>query len=221
MPLIPPLRHAGTAISDSSPCITDLPAPPYVVSSSSSSSSERNPPKIYIQDVKGETLPLCDPGLVSGVGLKGQRAEMGPEPMSTSSDLTSTSRTHPMELAREALPHRDICQEPPGSQASGVQPETKQGPNQSQRAWLSSSHSSIFSPSSDAGPSSSKMPLSNSSRGSRLRSSYEDLQTSAGLAAVCRPSFKRSLVIVFKLVFLFYANPTERPKPTVNVTYYK
>ncbi|XP_040014162.1 ankyrin repeat domain-containing protein SOWAHB-like isoform X2 [Xiphias gladius] len=188
-PLSDPLRDAGRAISASSPCITELPAPPSVISSSFSPSSERNPPNIYIQGVEGETLPPHDPGFGSELGLKGQWAGTGLEPVSVSSELISTRHSRPLDAerytpprdrAKEASPHRDIHQDRQCPQAPGVQLEPRQGPHHSQRAWLSSSHSSLFSPSSDAGFSSSDWPTSGLSRGSRWNSSQEELQARTG-----------------------------------------
>ncbi|XP_071322469.1 ankyrin repeat domain-containing protein SOWAHB-like [Trachinotus anak] len=180
-----PLGDTGRAISNSLPCIIDTPAPPSLVSSSSSSSSERNLPKIYIQDVEGEVFPPRDPGWSSesGEGLKGQWTGTRLEPTSVStrhSQPSESARYSPSpDPAEEALPHCDVHQDHPYSQASGVQLEPSQGLHQSQRSWLSSSHSSILSPSSDAGFSSSDWPLSGSSRGSGWNSSYEALQAKA------------------------------------------
>lgn len=179
-----PLGDMGRAISTSSPCIIDPPAPPSVVSSSSSL-SEKKLPKIYIQDVEGETLPPGSPGwsLDSEVWLRGQ----GLEPGSVLSDPTSTRRSLPLE-AEHYRPPPDQAKEPtdcPYSQPVGVQLEPGQGPDQSQRAWRSSSHSSVFSPSSDTALSSSDWPPSGSSRRSGWNSSNEDLQARTGMAAVC------------------------------------
>ncbi|XP_070781221.1 ankyrin repeat domain-containing protein SOWAHB-like [Enoplosus armatus] len=184
-PLSVPLGDMGRAISSSSPCIIDPPAPPYVIdsSSSSSSSSEKKLPKIYIQDVEGGTLTPGGPGwnLESGVGLGRQRAGPGQESGSSPGESTSTRRSLPLESelympspdrATGAVPRRDVHADPRYSQSAGVQLE----PRQSQREWLSSSHSSIFSPSSDTGLSSRDRPPSGSSRGSGWNSTYEDLQ---------------------------------------------
>ncbi|GAA6223584.1 ankyrin repeat domain-containing protein SOWAHB-like [Lates japonicus] len=150
--------------------------PPSVVSSSSSSSSERNLPKIYIQDVGGRVLPSLHPGCSSesGMGLRGQWAGLEP------AESTSTRHGCPLapspDRAKEASPLRDIHQDRRHLQASGVQPEPGQVPHQGQRSWMSSSHSSIFTPSSDAGFSSGDWPQSGSS-GLGWNSSHEDLQT--------------------------------------------
>ncbi|XP_035523985.1 uncharacterized protein LOC118332694 [Morone saxatilis] len=160
-PLSAPLGDKGRAMFASSPCILDQPAPPSV--SSSSSSSERNHPKIYIQDVKGEVLPPGGPGwgLESGVGQRGQLAGPGLEPGFVLGE--STRRSLPLEAERYVEPHGDVHKGRRYSQPAGVQPGPRegpregprQGPDPNQRTWLSSSHSSIFSPSSDAGVSSS------------------------------------------------------------------
>lgn len=177
-PLSTPLEHSERVISASSPCIID-PPPPAV---SSSSSSERKLPKIYIQDVKGETLPPCGPGwgLESGAELRGQWAGPGLEPVL--GDTMSTRRSLPSEAERympspDRAEVRNIHPDRRYSQPAGVQLEVRQGSGQT--AWLSSSHSSIFSPSSDAGFSSDWLP-SDSPRGSAWNSSYEDLQARAG-----------------------------------------
>lgn len=186
-PLSAPLGNMGRAISASSPCIIDQPAPPSVVSSSSSS-SERKLPKIYIQDVKGEMPPTGGPdwSLESGVGQRGQWAGPGLEPGSVPGESTSTRRSLPLEAerylpfadqAKEAVPHHNVHMDSRYLQPAGVQLEPRQGPDHSQMAWLSSSHSSIFTPSPDAGI---------SSRGSQWNSSCEDLQARTGTAAFCR-----------------------------------
>ncbi|XP_031133481.1 uncharacterized protein LOC116034860 isoform X2 [Sander lucioperca] len=185
-PLSTPLRDMGRAISASSPCILDTPVSPSVVSSSSSSSSERKLPKIYIQDVERETMTPRGPGwsLESGVGQRGQWAGPGLEPGSVSGESTRQSLSLEAERymaspdgATEVVPHHDAHADCRYSQTAGVQLEPRQGLNQSQGEWLSSSHSSIFSPSSDAGPSSSDYL---SPRGLGWNGSYEDLHARAG-----------------------------------------
>ncbi|XP_040915543.1 uncharacterized protein LOC121195897 [Toxotes jaculatrix] len=161
-PLNAPLGETGRAISSSSPCIIDQPATPSVVSSSSSSSFERNLPKIYIQDVEGEGA-LCPRG--PGWGFESELGAKGP--------WSRTGLPFP-DRAKEASPLHETHQD---SRASGVQVEPRQGSHQSQG---SSSHSSLFSPSSDAGFSSSDWPKSDSSRGSGWNSSCEDLQDKTG-----------------------------------------
>ncbi|KAM9338363.1 uncharacterized protein sowahb [Symphorus nematophorus] len=158
-PLSTPLGDVSRAISSSSPCIIDQPAPP---SSSSVSSSERKLPQIYIQDVKGEKwLPG---GLQSGGA--GQR---GGE---------SSRRSLPLEAEHHtpSPDHKDRRY----SQPAGVQLETRRGLDQSQRTGLSSSHNSVFSPSSDADVSSNDWPPSGSPKGRGWNSSYEDLQATTG-----------------------------------------
>ncbi|XP_047200488.1 ankyrin repeat domain-containing protein SOWAHB [Hippoglossus stenolepis] len=178
-----PLEGPMRALSASSPCIIESPAPPSVASSSS---SERNVPKIYIQDVEGGTLTPHGPvaGVEPGVELKGQWAGAGGGPAYVSPESTPIRHSRPEsytpspDRVREVSPHQDLHQDHRSSQPSGVQLEAR--PPHSQGALLSSSHSSVFSPSSDAGFSSSDWPPSGSSRGSRWNSSYEDLQAPAG-----------------------------------------
>ncbi|KAF0031284.1 hypothetical protein F2P81_015839 [Scophthalmus maximus] len=177
-PLMAPLQGAGMVLSASSPCIIESQAPRSVVSSSSPTSSpERNLPKIYIQDVEGGTRP---------VPVR-QRAGTGLEQAYVSEESTSTRHSRPLEAGRstpspdrpqEASPQRGIQQDRRYPQASGVQLEAR--PHQDQGARLSSSPSSVFSPSSDAGFSSSDCPPSGSSRGSGWYGSYEDLRAPAG-----------------------------------------
>ncbi|XP_067430613.1 ankyrin repeat domain-containing protein SOWAHB-like [Thunnus thynnus] len=187
-PLSTPLGHSERVLSASSPCIIDPPAPPSVVSSSSS--SERKPPKIYIQDVEGETLPPRGPGwsLESGAELRGQWAGPGREPASVPGDTMSTRRSLPLEAERhtpsldraeEVALHGSMRPDHRYTQPAGVQLEARQGLSQSQTARLSSSQGSILSPPSDASFS-SDWPSSDSPRGSDWNSSYEDLQARAG-----------------------------------------
>lgn len=156
-----PLGDTGRVTSTSLPCIIDTPVPRSVVSSSSSSSSERIVPKIYIQDVEGAVLPPPDPGLTfnPGVGLKEGPEHMSvpEEPSSRPSEALHAPSTHP---SKEASPHHNVQQ--------GCQLEPRHSPT----SGLSSSHSSVLSPSPDVG----------SSRGSGWNSSYEDLQARAGMA---------------------------------------
>lgn len=181
------------AISASSPCITDPPAPPSVLSSSSL--SERKLPKIFIETVKEEMLPPGDPGWTSEseVRQRGQWTGPGLEPGSVPEESTSARRSLPLEAehympspdrAKEVAPHLDVHMDCRYSQTAGVQREPRQGLDQSQRMRLSSSHSSIFSPSSDTGHSSSEWQPPGSPRGSGWRSSYEDLQTGTGTAVI-------------------------------------
>ncbi|XP_034752546.1 ankyrin repeat domain-containing protein SOWAHB-like [Etheostoma cragini] len=185
-PLSTPLRDVERVISASSPCILDPPVCPSVVSSSSSSSSERKLPKIYVQDMERETMTPHGPGwsLESGVGQKGPWAGSRLESGSVSG--VSTRQSLPLEAERviaspdqatEVGPHHDAHADRRYSQPAGVQLDPSQGLDQSQGEWLSSSHSTIFSPSSDADPSNSNYP---SPRGFGWNSSYEDLHTRAG-----------------------------------------
>lgn len=179
-----PLGDMGRAISTSSPCFIDPPQPPSVVSSSSSS-SERMLPKIYIQNVKGEMLPPGGPGWTSESGPGQRREWTGPrlELGSVPGGPTFTRRSLPLEAEHympspDVGPHHEVHMDRRYLQAAGGPLEPGQGQNQSQR--LSSSHSSVFSPSSDAGLSSSDWPSSSSPRGSGWNSSYEDLQAPTG-----------------------------------------
>ncbi|XP_060933601.1 uncharacterized protein LOC133010154 [Limanda limanda] len=168
-----PLEGPMKALSASSPCIIESPAPP---SAASSSSSDRILPKIYIQDVEGGTLtpPGPVPGAEPGVELKGQWAGAGRRYVSPQSTPIRYSRpqhyTPSPERVRVVSPRHDLHQD----QRSSQEPR----PPHSQGALLSSSHSSIFSP-SDAGCSGSDWPPSGSPRGSRWNSSYEDLPAPA------------------------------------------
>ncbi|XP_026154199.1 uncharacterized protein sowahb [Mastacembelus armatus] len=159
-PFSAPLGGMARAISTSSPSIIDPPAPASVVSTfSSSSSSERNVPKIYVQDMEEEMLPRHSKewSFESGVGLQGQWAGTVLEPM-------------------HAAAYHDIQQNRQYSQSPDVQLEPCQGLHRR----LSSSQGTLFSPSSDAGFSSSNGPPSGSSRGSGCNSSCEDLRVKAG-----------------------------------------
>nr|XP_019967837.1 PREDICTED: uncharacterized protein LOC109646525 [Paralichthys olivaceus] len=182
-PLSAPLEGSMRALSASSPCIIESPAPPSVASSSS---SERNLPKIYVQDVEGGTLPPIGPAFSfePGEELKGQWVGAGVEHTHVSPESTPIRFSRPdlhtpsPDGVRKVSPHHGVHQDRRSPQPPGVQPEPRS--HHSQGAQLSSSHSSIFSPSSDAGFSSSDWPPSGSSRGSRWNSSYEELQAPAG-----------------------------------------
>ncbi|XP_076614714.1 uncharacterized protein sowahb [Chaetodon auriga] len=187
-PVSAPLADMERAISASSPCITHPSAPSVA---SSSSSSGRKLPKIFIETVKEQVLPPGNPGRTweSEVRQRGQWAEPGLDPGSVPGELTSTRRSLPLEAERftpspdratEAAPHRDVHMDCRYSQTAGVQREPGQGLDQSQRLRLSSSHSSIFSPSSDAGHSSSDWQPSDSPRAPG--DSYEALQARTGNA---------------------------------------
>ncbi|XP_058473776.1 uncharacterized protein LOC131446519 [Solea solea] len=148
-PSMVPLEDSRRNISVSSPCIIESPAPPSVTSSSSS--SERMPPRIFIHDVEEETLHPRESGVELGHMSSRQRWPSETERYTSSPD-----------------------QERRFSQDQGVHLEPR--PLHSQAAILSSGHSSVFSPSSDAGFSSSDWPPSSTSRGSAWNCSYEDLQ---------------------------------------------
>lgn len=149
-----PLGSMGRAISASTPCIIDPPASPLAVSSSVSSSSDGKVPQIYIQDVKAE-MPQMNSEL--GGLPRGQRASGlgGPEPGSGHDILSGSPHLHPI----------------------GAQLEPSGSPDYSHQVRLSSSHSSIFTPSPDADV---------SSRGSPWDSSYEDLQARTGNGVILK-----------------------------------
>ncbi|KAK2818825.1 hypothetical protein Q5P01_024386 [Channa striata] len=175
-----PLRDAVRATSTSSSCTTDPPAPPSVVSSSSSSSSERTIPKICIQDVEGEMLVPRGPGWSFESGL---------EVTSPSVELTSTRHSPPLKgevytPSPHSRPQSSGHQDNRYSHPADIQLETPQRLHKDQRTPLLSSHSSSFSPSSDAGFSSSDWPSSGSSRASGWNSSFEELQARAGDTAI-------------------------------------
>ncbi|XP_070845450.1 ankyrin repeat domain-containing protein SOWAHB-like [Chaetodon trifascialis] len=187
-PMNASLGDMERTVSASSPCITDPPVPSVA---SSSSSSGRKPPKIFIETVKEQTLPPGDPGRTweSEVRQRGQWTKPGLDPGSVPGGLMSSRRSLPLEAERftpspdratEVAPHRDVHMDCRYSQAAGVQQEPGQGLDQSQRLRLSSSHSSIFSPSSDAGPSSSDWQPSGSPRA--WADGFEDLQARTGNA---------------------------------------
>ncbi|KAF3848732.1 hypothetical protein F7725_015229 [Dissostichus mawsoni] len=129
-----PVQHLITkALSASSPCVIDPQTSPSI-SSSSSYASERKLPKIYVQDVE-----------------EGRPGRPGPKPGSVSGEASSTRRSLPLEAERFT---------PSSDRDTGVMPRRDGpqyaypiavllGPDQSGGQRLSSSHSSIFSPSSD------------------------------------------------------------------------
>nr|XP_020456809.1 uncharacterized protein LOC109960794 [Monopterus albus] len=180
-PLSDPLGDTVKTIFTSSPCVIESPAPPSVVSSSSSSSSERKVPMIFVQNVEEEALPPGGPrSFEEGVGLRGHWAGSELEPMYVSGESVTTRGSLPLDRTKDPVPPGDIHQDRQNSQPPVVQPGPWQGLHQNQRAWLSSSQGSLFSPSSDAGFSSSGWPPSGSSRGSGQNSSYEDVRVKAG-----------------------------------------
>ncbi|KAK5851649.1 hypothetical protein PBY51_023188 [Eleginops maclovinus] len=162
-PLSYPLGGLGNALSTSSPCIIDQQASPPISSSSSPSySPERKLPKIYVQEAEEERLQ----------GRRGPAS--GPTPGSVSGEVSSTRRSLPLEAERytpssdratELVPRRD-------GPRYGKPAAFRQGPHQSRGQGLSSSHSSLFSPSSDP----------DFSRGSGWNSSCDELQAKAGAA---------------------------------------
>lgn len=171
-PMNAPLGSMGRAISASTPCIIDPPDSPLAVSSSVSSSSDRKVPQIYIQDVKAEM-----PQMHSELGGAPRGLQPGSVP------VESTRRSLPLEAehfhlpsAERALntsPRHDVRSGSPYLHPSGAQLEPSGSPDYSHQVRLSSSHSSIFTPSPDADV---------SSRGSPWNSSYEDLQARTGMA---------------------------------------
>ncbi|XP_028274440.1 uncharacterized protein sowahb [Parambassis ranga] len=174
-PLNVPLSDTGK--SASSPCLIDQPLPPSHFSSSSSSSGVM-PPKIYIQDIERNNRTPWG----TGVGLRGRCAGPGLDP----AEFVSTRRSLPSEAehcvpaihqSTEAALHRNIQQDRRYSQPADVQLVSSLGSDQRQR--LSSSHSSIFSHSSDAGFCSSSCLTSSSPRASRGTSSSENLHSRA------------------------------------------
>nr|XP_040053138.1 LOW QUALITY PROTEIN: ankyrin repeat domain-containing protein SOWAHB-like [Gasterosteus aculeatus aculeatus] len=134
-----PLSDTLRPISASSPSIVDPHGLPTVFSSSSSSSSsERRILKVSVQGP--ETKPPGGPGrsMQSGVWPSGQWA--GPELEPVSGPVRTTGSL-PLDEERYI----------PSSAHShhvGVPPEPRQGRDQRQGAWLPSSQSGIFSPSS-------------------------------------------------------------------------
>lgn len=150
-PLNVPLGDTVRAMSSSSPCIIDTPAPSSV-------------PQIYIQGAEGEKLSPHYLGLREETA--GPRLELG----------ETTRRSLPLETAL----HHNIQQ---GHQYSPLSREPKPGTNQSDGPLMSSSHSSIYSPSSAGGFHSTKWPPSNSTRELGWTSSSSDLQIRAGTLA--------------------------------------
>ncbi|XP_026030302.1 uncharacterized protein sowahb [Astatotilapia calliptera] len=148
-PLNVPLGDTVRAMSSSSPCIIDTPAPSSV-------------PQIYIQGAEGEKLSPHYLGLREETA--GPRLELG----------ETTRRSLPLETAL----HHNIQQ---GHQYSPLSREPKPGTNQSDGPLMSSSHSSIYSPSSAGGFHSTKWPPSNSTRELGWTSSSSDLQIRAGV----------------------------------------
>ncbi|XP_035769933.1 uncharacterized protein LOC102784115 [Neolamprologus brichardi] len=146
-PLNVPLGDTVRAMSSSSPCIIDTPAPSSVS-------------QIYIQGAEGEKLSPHYLGLRGETA--GPRLELG----------ETTRRSLPLEMAL----HHNIQQ---GHQYSPLAREPKPETNQSHGPLMSSSHSSIYSPSSAGGFHSTKW--SNSTRALGWTSSSSDLQIRAGV----------------------------------------
>uniref|UniRef100_A0A3Q3WFM5 SOWAHA-C winged helix-turn-helix domain-containing protein n=1 Tax=Mola mola TaxID=94237 RepID=A0A3Q3WFM5_MOLML len=149
-----PLGNTGRAISASSPCITDPPAPPSVLSSSFSS-SERMLPKIYIQNVNEEVLPTGGPDRIfeTALGHTAQQARPGREPRSFPSESTSTRRSLPLEAefyvppanqAEEVVPCNKIHLGH-GLQPVDVQPDLRQGPDHSLSSRATGAWPDIYS----------------------------------------------------------------------------
>lgn len=175
-----PLKEAGRVMSTSSPCVIDPPAPPSVASSSA---SERSLPKIFIQDMERDLPSPRGPGrgFESGLELRGQPAGRGLQPVA----LSGQSTRHIVHLEAEHYtpppdpgPHHDTLQ--------GRRYPQPQDP----KVLLSSSYSSMSSPSSDGGFSSSDWPPSGSSRGSGWSSTFEDLQAKTGTRVVLMARIK-------------------------------
>lgn len=103
-PVSAPLRDTGRAILFSSPRIIHCPAPHSVISSSS---SERKPPKIFVQDIEGESLVSCGPGWSSesGLELRGQQAGTGLNHGSAGVPLEPTQGLHQNQRAQLSSSH--------------------------------------------------------------------------------------------------------------------
>ncbi|XP_068191225.1 ankyrin repeat domain-containing protein SOWAHB-like [Antennarius striatus] len=155
-----PLGVSMKTMSASSPCIIDQGTPPPVLPSSSS--LETPPPKIYVQDVRGEMLPSDGPDwrFELGLGPRERWAGLGVEPGPDPEEFVSARQSHPSEAERNMMSavqekevvHRlDVHTDPRRSQPAGVQMDT----GQSFSMRLSRSSSSLTSPSSEVDRSSS------------------------------------------------------------------
>ncbi|KAL6097321.1 sowahb [Pungitius sinensis] len=171
-----PLLDTMQPICASSPSIVDPHGHPIVFSSSS---SERQVPKVLVQNA--ETMPPGGPGrsMQSGVWPRGQWAGTGLEPVS--GPVGSTRSILPLDEERfipSSVPRGDVSdhQYP---QHVGVRAEPRQRPTPRQGAWLSSSQSSIFSPSYYESSSGDQLSFG-SHRGPGGNHNYEDPQARAG-----------------------------------------
>ncbi|XP_037341409.2 uncharacterized protein LOC119227061 [Pungitius pungitius] len=166
-------------ICASSPSIVDPHGLPTVYSSSSSSSSERQVPKVLVQNA--ETMPPGGPGrsMQSGVWPRGQWAGTGLEPVS--GPVGSTRSILPLDEERftPSSEPRGNVSDHQYPQHVGVQPEPRQRPTPRQGAWLSSSQSSIFSPSYYESSPGDQLSFG-SHRGPGGNHNYEDSQARAG-----------------------------------------
>ncbi|KAM8828706.1 uncharacterized protein AB9W97_004529 [Spinachia spinachia] len=162
-----PLLDTIRPISASSPSIVDPHGLPAVFSSSPSA-SERRIPKVLVQNV--ETIVPGGPGrsMQSGAWLRGQCDGPGLEPVSG-----------PEESTRSSLPLDDERYITSSVNHVDVQPEHRQRSNQRQRGGLSSSKSSVFSPSSYERGSDDQLSFG-SHRGPGGTHNYEDSQARAG-----------------------------------------
>lgn len=173
-----PLGNLGKNISASSPSIINSPAPSFQLSSSSSG---RRSPEIFIHNVKGKKLPTAglDRNSESELGQRGQWTEPGLEPGSDSWEFLSNRHSLPLEAECSVPVHvREVVHDVQSGDThlhpTSVQLKPRVNPDHMQRTWLSSSQSSIFTPSPDAGI---------SSRG--WNSSCEDLQARPGTVTLC------------------------------------
>lgn len=172
-----PLGNVGKNISASSPSIINSPAPSSLLSSSSSGRF----PEICIHNVKGKKLPTAGLDRNSESGRRGQWTESGLEPGPVPWEFLSNRRSLPLEAecsvpvhVREVVPQLSVQSGETYLQPASVPLKPRLNPDHIQRTWLSSSQSSIFTPSPDAGI---------SSRG--WNSSCEDLQARPGTVTLC------------------------------------
>ncbi|XP_054613122.1 ankyrin repeat domain-containing protein SOWAHB-like [Dunckerocampus dactyliophorus] len=138
------------------------------------SSPERSVPKIYIQNVEqGKGLP-SHPGwsLESRKELRPPR--QGLNLACLHEEVMPTRRSLPAECS---LP--EVEEEGLSSQPGGAPLDHRQGCSQRERAWMSTSHNSIFSPSSHAGLSCGDWSLSGPG-GAGWNCSTEKLQVTTG-----------------------------------------
>ncbi|XP_068605982.1 ankyrin repeat domain-containing protein SOWAHB-like [Brachionichthys hirsutus] len=131
-----PLGASVRAMSASSPCLVDPCTPPAVLSSSS---SEGLPPKIYIQDVRGDVLPSAGPGREGWAG-----SSLGPGSAPEQS-LSTTSSEREEEAVHRLHVRPSSGEQPPWSAAGtgGVspgqgqrQPKIREALQRAQRAGI-------------------------------------------------------------------------------------